>query len=82
MPELESFPKSHQVTFKYYVGVILFLEENYAEVLYTYPQNSSSQWLTEIPQAEKHLTEAWSLCHNDATRNKEWVTYLLLPQNY
>jgi len=32
MPELEAFPKSHQVTFKYYVGVIHFLEESYVEV--------------------------------------------------
>lgn len=32
MPPLHAFPKSHQVTFKYYVGVILFLEENYADV--------------------------------------------------
>ena len=29
IPPLESFPKSHVVTFKYYVGVICFLEENY-----------------------------------------------------
>lgn len=32
MPNLEAFPMSHQVTFKYYVGVIYFLEENYVEV--------------------------------------------------
>ena len=32
MPPLEAFPKSHIVTFKYYVGVILFLEEKYAQV--------------------------------------------------
>jgi len=31
MPSLEAFPKSHQVTFKYYVGVIYFLEEHYTE---------------------------------------------------
>ena len=30
MPELDTFPKSHIVTFKYYVGVIQFLEEDYA----------------------------------------------------
>jgi len=29
MPPVEAFPMSHIVTFKYYVGVILFLEENY-----------------------------------------------------
>ena len=33
MPELEMFPKAHIVTFKYYVGVISFLEENYKQVI-------------------------------------------------
>jgi hypothetical protein len=32
MPELSAFPKSQQVTFKYYEGVLHFLEENYVEV--------------------------------------------------
>lgn len=32
MPDLEAFPPAHVVTFKYYVGVINFLEENYVEV--------------------------------------------------
>jgi len=36
MPDLESFPKAHQVTFKYYVGVIYFLEEDYVEVSLNY----------------------------------------------
>ncbi|KAI9853107.1 MAG: COP9 signalosome (CSN) subunit [Thelocarpon superellum] len=31
LPPMDSFPKSHIVTFKYYVGVILFLEEEYAK---------------------------------------------------
>ncbi|EAW08282.1 protein csn12 [Aspergillus clavatus NRRL 1] len=31
LPPLEAFPKSHIVTFKYYVGLINFLDENYAE---------------------------------------------------
>jgi hypothetical protein len=30
MPPLEAFPKAHQVTFKYYLGVIHFLDEDYA----------------------------------------------------
>ena len=29
---MNAFPKSHIVTFKYYVGVILFLEEDYVKV--------------------------------------------------
>ena len=32
MPDIELFPKSHLVTFRYYVGVIHFLEEDYAKV--------------------------------------------------
>lgn len=32
MPPLEVFPKSHQVTFNYYAGVIYFLEEDYQQV--------------------------------------------------
>lgn len=32
MPPLERFPKSQQVTFNYFQGVLLFLEENYVEV--------------------------------------------------
>lgn len=31
MPSLDKFPKSQQVTFKYYEGVLSFLEENYVE---------------------------------------------------
>ncbi|GKZ78933.1 COP9 signalosome (CSN) subunit [Aspergillus niger] len=31
LPGLDAFPKSHIVTFEYYVGVIHFLDENYAE---------------------------------------------------
>lgn len=29
---MEAFPKSHVVTFRYYVGVIHFLDEEYAKV--------------------------------------------------
>lgn len=32
MPSLDRFPKSHIITFEYYVGVIHFLEEDYAKV--------------------------------------------------
>jgi hypothetical protein len=31
IPPLKLFPRSHRVTFKYYRGVIAFLDENYAE---------------------------------------------------
>lgn len=32
MPPMEAFPRSHIVTFKYYLGVIYFLDDNYLEV--------------------------------------------------
>ena len=32
MPDVDLFPKSQQVTFKYYMGVIQFLEEDYKQV--------------------------------------------------
>ncbi|KAH0556431.1 hypothetical protein GP486_005648, partial [Trichoglossum hirsutum] len=33
MPPMEAFPKSHIVTYRYYVGVIWFLEEDYVKSL-------------------------------------------------
>ncbi|KAL2023483.1 hypothetical protein VTK56DRAFT_2479 [Thermocarpiscus australiensis] len=30
-------------------------------------------------EAEKHLTEAWNLCHKDAARNKELILTYLIP---
>ncbi|KAH8700550.1 hypothetical protein BGW36DRAFT_395617 [Talaromyces proteolyticus] len=40
MPRLEQFPKSHIVTFNYYVGLIHFLEENYKEA----EENLTQAW--------------------------------------
>ncbi|KAI9171852.1 COP9 signalosome complex subunit 12 [Paramyrothecium foliicola] len=60
MPPLQAFPRSQRVTFKYYEGVLSFLEENYVE-------------------AEKHLTEAWQLCHRDAQKNLERILTYLIP---
>jgi len=60
LPPLELFPKSHRCTFKYYRGVIDFLQENYAE-------------------AEQNLTEALTLCHKDALRNREQILTYLIP---
>lgn len=39
MPMLDKFPKSQQVTFKYYEGVLSFLEEDYVQVWITLPQS-------------------------------------------
>lgn len=70
MPDLSAFPKSQQVTFKYYEGVLNFLEENYLEVRFYGHVMAEAVSLTGF-QAEKHLTMAWNLCHKDAMRNKE-----------
>lgn len=73
MPPLESFPKSQRVTFKYYEGVLFFLEENYVEVCghqallpMCYQIMLISRW-----QANKHLTEAWLLCPRSSKANIE-----------
>ncbi|KAG6107821.1 COP9 signalosome (CSN) subunit [Claviceps humidiphila] len=60
MPPLDAFPKAQRVTFKYYEGVLFFLEENYV-------------------QAEKHLIDAWQLCHKDAKKNIERILMYLIP---
>jgi COP9 signalosome complex subunit 12 len=60
LPPLEMFPKSHRCTFKYYRGVIDFLQENYAD-------------------AEANLSEALSLCHASAQRNRERILTYLIP---
>lgn len=60
MPSIDKFPKSQQVTFKYYEGVLAFLEEDYVK-------------------AEQHLTQAWHLCHKDATSNLELILSYLVP---
>ncbi|KZZ90794.1 COP9 signalosome complex subunit 12 [Moelleriella libera RCEF 2490] len=60
MPPLDAFPRAQRVTFKYYEGVLFFLEENYI-------------------QAEKHLIDAWQLCHKDAVKNAEHILTYLIP---
>ncbi|KAK5007397.1 COP9 signalosome (CSN) subunit, partial [Cryomyces antarcticus] len=50
MPPLEAFPKSHQVTFKYYVGVILFLEEDYVQA----EENLTEAWQLCHQDAQKN----------------------------
>lgn len=76
MPPMEAFPRSHIVTFKYYVGVIHFLDEEYHRVHpSSFPFCSPFQptILTGAAQAEEHLTSAWQTCHKSAHRNKEYV---------
>ncbi|KAI4088280.1 MAG: hypothetical protein LQ344_006194 [Seirophora lacunosa] len=86
MPSMEQFPKSHIVTFRYYVGVIHFLDEEYHK-----PQkkkrkqsrrNKNTQTkLTSPPQtqAEENLTSAYHMCHRSAHRNKDLLLTYLIP---
>lgn len=60
LPPLELFPKSHRCTFKYYRGVIDFLQENYTD-------------------AERNLSEALNLCHEDSLKNREQILTYLIP---
>ena len=71
MPSLDAFPKSHVVTFKYYVGVIHFLEEDYVQVLMCVAECVTILTIWVNHQAEANLTDAWALCLPSATRNKE-----------
>ncbi|DAA78091.1 TPA_exp: Uncharacterized protein A8136_5794 [Trichophyton benhamiae CBS 112371] len=48
LPPMEAFPKSHIVTFKYYLGVICFLEEGYVEA----EEHLTAAW--ELCRADSH----------------------------
>lgn len=47
MPSLDNFPKSQRVTFKYYEGVLYFLEENYVEVGFSTPSSYARTSMTD-----------------------------------
>ncbi|KAI2604388.1 PCI domain-containing protein [Hypoxylon fragiforme] len=51
MPTLDKFPKSQQVTFKYYEGVLAFLEENYVQA----EQHLTTAWLMCHKDAKHNL---------------------------
>ncbi|KAL6863149.1 COP9 signalosome (CSN) subunit [Amphichorda felina] len=51
MPPLESFPKSQRVTFKYYEGVLFFLEENYVQA----EKHLTEAWLLCSRYAKSNL---------------------------
>ncbi|KAJ8514861.1 hypothetical protein ONZ45_g7641 [Pleurotus djamor] len=65
VPPLSAFPKSHQVTYRYYLGMIHFLNEQY-------PKVSSIE-------AEQELTMAFYQCHLMAQTNQERILTYLLP---
>ncbi|KAH6999877.1 hypothetical protein EDB80DRAFT_725658 [Ilyonectria destructans] len=56
MPALEMFPKSQRATFKYYEGVLFFLEENYVEAETHLTEAWKLCHKDAAPQAERILT--------------------------
>lgn len=82
MPPLEAFPRSHIVTFKYYVGVIFFLEEDYKQVCPPSPHNYRCLTPNNMTKAEENLTEAYKLCLASSHRNRESVLYLFSYVSY
>ncbi|KAI1827122.1 PCI domain-containing protein [Xylaria intraflava] len=51
IPPIEKFPKSQQVTFKYYEGVLSFLEENYVQA----EKHLEMAWLMCHKDAQRNL---------------------------
>ena len=59
MPELDVFPKSHVVTFKYYLGVIQFLEEDYASVRNIFTLENLKLRNFELGRRKPHISVAY-----------------------
>jgi len=88
MPTLDKFPKAHIVTFEFYVGIIHFLEEDYAKVRFP-PHPPFLQLLLLLSpanllnsfssQAETHLSHALSLCPSTAPSNRTRILTYLIP---
>ena len=80
MPALDKFPKSQRVTFKYYEGVMYFLEENYEEVNIagTFCSGKKSQYhqtRTDTGYRQKNT----SLRHMGCATHKLYETKSLSP---
>ncbi|KAJ6615563.1 hypothetical protein B0H10DRAFT_1801123 [Mycena sp. CBHHK59/15] len=66
IPALAEYPRSHQVTYRYYVGMLSFLNEEYLKVRLR-------------PSAEQELTLAFYHCHIAAHENQERILAYLIP---
>ncbi|KAI0375941.1 hypothetical protein BV20DRAFT_932648 [Pilatotrama ljubarskyi] len=70
IPPLSAYPRSHQVTYRYYIGMLGFLNEDFAKV----------RWAADVRyQAEQELTLAFYNCHTGAHSNQERVLTYLIP---
>ncbi|KZW04149.1 COP9 signalosome complex subunit 12 [Exidia glandulosa HHB12029] len=63
IPPLSAYPRAHQVTYRYYVGMINFLNEEY----------------TQARSAEEELSFAFYNCHTSSTSNLERILTYLIP---
>jgi hypothetical protein len=59
MPDFDQIPKSHTVTFNYYVGLIHFLEENYKEVQLSLKSNIQAQANIIIGRRKSYASMAY-----------------------
>ena len=76
MPSLSVFPKSHIVTFKYYVGVIKFLEEDYAAVCPGSPNMLANLKDLSVGRREPFI----SLAYVPQIRNSQRGAHSRLPR--
>ena len=76
MPDLSVFPKSHIVTFKYYVGVIKFLEEDYTAVCPGTPSQLAYVNNLSLGGRESSI----SLAHVPQIRDSQRRTHSCLPR--
>ncbi|KAJ7937068.1 hypothetical protein B0H13DRAFT_2424303 [Mycena leptocephala] len=60
IPALELYPRSHQVTYRYYIGMISFLNEEFVKARRCIP---ASHVISHHEQAEQELTLAFYHCH-------------------
>ncbi len=61
---------THQVTHRYYIGAISFLNEDFEKVRTTF-EYTSLFFDNSHPQAEQELTLAFYNCHVDAQANRQ-----------
>ncbi|KAJ7245696.1 hypothetical protein C8J57DRAFT_1678885 [Mycena rebaudengoi] len=63
IPPLEEYPRAHQVTYRYYVGILSFLNEEFIKT----------------PEAEQELTLAFYNCCLGAHNNQRRILAYLIP---
>lgn len=71
----DSYPIGHRVTWRYYMGLLAFLEEDYVKVRIFISSSSLMSFclLMRGHQAEDNLLFAFQNCHHQATRNLSCV---------